>query len=381
MNPPGDPRTDVAKRSASGASFGPVAIGRYSAGSRFRCLDAVRGAAILWIVCFHLLNDRTAGMIPFFTALVKLGRLGVPVFFLVSGFALSAAAQRVLMGEKSPWDFFKDRLKRIYGPLFFSLVFAGFILPLAMQAAVLVLEGRSDSFFYSYGVLDWLSLITLARVFYPAEGGLNRAFLPINGVLWFVAVLVQMYAVIFLALLNRSRYFLSLCIVTAAWACAFFLPEGSLPRGFFLPCWGFFFLGLLQFYSPGYPLLCSAGAVAIGTFVSLKMRLDEGLFLMGVFFVLMGLRSKDDVISANPILRAGSWVGGFAYSLYLLHVPLDDWVTTVMFSWSPLPALATDCLLIIPSIVLICFAWSQVFEKPFMRSNLRVQPHPRRNER
>lgn len=86
--------------------------------TRFQLIDALRGVVILWIVAFHLLNEHRDVYPPFVAAVMALGYLRVPLLFLVSGFAVSTLAAKVLAGKGSALDFLKRRLIRIYKPLF-----------------------------------------------------------------------------------------------------------------------------------------------------------------------------------------------------------------------------------------------------------------------
>lgn len=331
--------------------------------NRFLLLDAVRGFSILWIVVFHLLNDRVSSLPGYAAAFIKAGGLGVPLFFLVSGFSISTAAEKVLKGEVSPSDFLRKRLIRIYLPLLLSLLFAGFIFPALLTAGYWLIAHKGYDFFYHYSFLDWLSLGSLARVFYPVQGDLNRAFLPINGALWFVAVLVQMYLVIYFALIKKRLYYGVLVFVTLCWGISSLFQYKGLPRGLFLPAWVFFASGIALFHLRKSGPQWFRMVVAFAAALFYVCWPSAGTFTAMTWTTLWALYISSDRISNWPPLRLFSFIGVFSYSLYLLHVPLDDLVSMVWLEVSPFPEYLTDVFLIIPTIVLVSWCWSLVFER------------------
>ena len=128
--------------------------------SRFELIDGVRGAAIVWIVVYHLLNEHTKVYPAFFSGIIKSGHLGVPVFFIVSGFAVSTAAAKVLAGKDTALHFLARRLTRIYQPLVFSLITAGFVIPF-LCAAICRRYGIDPSeYFFHYSFWEWAGLFT-----------------------------------------------------------------------------------------------------------------------------------------------------------------------------------------------------------------------------
>src|SRR5690242_11295425 len=83
---------------------------------KFFCLDCLRGIAIVWIVCYHILAYESRNYPPVLYHLIQNGYLGVDLFLIISGFGITKAAQRVIRNEESYGYFILRRLGRIYVP-------------------------------------------------------------------------------------------------------------------------------------------------------------------------------------------------------------------------------------------------------------------------
>ena len=65
---------------------------------QFFLLDMLRGFAALWVFGFHFdfsLSFQTS--LPNLHAFLKLGELGVPMFFVISGYCITASARSALL--------------------------------------------------------------------------------------------------------------------------------------------------------------------------------------------------------------------------------------------------------------------------------------------
>jgi peptidoglycan/LPS O-acetylase OafA/YrhL len=89
----------------------------------FAPLDAARGLAALAVVAFHMrLSDSFQESLPTIYAIAKHGYLGVPLFFVISGFCLAASAASSRRNNESALSFLKRRFRRIYPPLWCSIL-------------------------------------------------------------------------------------------------------------------------------------------------------------------------------------------------------------------------------------------------------------------
>jgi len=98
----------------------------------FLSLDAFRGIAALWVVMDH-------ACVPYITgegALLKnspiyflssFGSLGVVMFFVLSGYCIAGAVYKALANGRTPLQFARDRILRIYPPYIATCILAVFI--------------------------------------------------------------------------------------------------------------------------------------------------------------------------------------------------------------------------------------------------------------
>ena len=56
---------------------------------RYRLLDAFRGIAIIWIVCYHILQDVREEYGKILNYIISHGALGIQIFFVISGYGIA----------------------------------------------------------------------------------------------------------------------------------------------------------------------------------------------------------------------------------------------------------------------------------------------------
>lgn len=298
-------------------------------------LDVVRGVAILLVVAFHTLSAglgvdhlewngwwRDFAHAPGTLLLlmpISFGWIGVAVFFAVSGFCIH------LSYERSPhkgWKlFFLRRFFRIYPPYLLALCFFFFALPLKQ-----------------YGETPWSPLAQLATHLCLVHNVDTHTVGAINGSFWSIAVEIQLYVLYPLLLWIAQRW---------GWKRALLLAggiEGALRVGdiwFGLPCWlstspFYYWLSwgagakLADDYLHGRPLFLvrwPLGIFVAATVISLFFRpLSTFSFLLSalttVRFIAGGLAQPRGRALSSRLARWVGGLGGFSYSLYLIHQPL-----------------------------------------------------------
>ncbi|MGB8167440.1 MAG: acyltransferase, partial [Chthoniobacteraceae bacterium] len=103
-----------------------------STGSHFRVLDGLRGVAILMVVVYHsCYTNPAAGMVSRLTGYaITAGWMGVPIFFVLSGFLISYPFYRKRRENPQFWyqrGYATRRLAKILPPFYLSiLLFMGF---------------------------------------------------------------------------------------------------------------------------------------------------------------------------------------------------------------------------------------------------------------
>ena len=347
---------------------------------RFECLQAFRGFAILWIVLHHYLdNHQGYGKLIF--SFFQRGYQGVTIFFVIAGYAISTAAERALSQNESARSFLLKRIQRIYIPYLFSLLFAALIFPGLAAVLSALKSGLSwphlakyaQQYFYDYSFAEWVGILSLTKVFTSTSGQLNKAFLPMNGALWFLAVLIQMYLAIALALSTRKHYFKVILALTALSLIAL-IPavKNSIPYGFFLPYWPEFAagIGLYTLVQRGkifqvraewyFPVLILYTTFTISMLILSDSPVLFSALLAGLFWLLF---PQDKRISRWPLFRFFAWIGVFSYSLYLIHVPLEPLLLMVIRNVLPLSYYITDLFVEVPAAILLGYVWYLFFER------------------
>ncbi len=351
---------------------------------KYKALNAFKGFTILWIIYLHTLaHPELYG--TFLERFFKRGYLGVGIFFVISGFGISAAAETVRSGWTSAFDFIKRRLKRIYIPYWFSLFFVGVLIPVAIGylsffKMMVMRESPLLKFeFYRYAFSEWIYLITLTKIFTIHSWNFIDAFYPINIVVWFIGVIVQIYLTIFLALIHKKYYHHVLFCITGI-SFLTFVPrfEVYFPQGLFLPCWPEFALGL------GLYELVSRGAVikfnqkagriwlisVIILLLILLMAIIQSnipqIWFSFIFTLLLWfIYPIDNQISRTKFFRFVVFLSTFSYSLLLMHVPLKRLIDLFLHNMGPISVEWADLLLAVPIIVISSYFWARLFEKPF----------------
>ena len=340
---------------------------------RYKLIDAFRGMAILWIMCFHVLIDVRTHYGPIINFIIRHGYLGVQAFFVISGYGFAASLSDGR--HHPPAAYLAGRLKRVYIPYWWQLLFAALIIPYLGTFVAMAAKIPSDMIFPGYTLPEWLQVISLARVFSAGEWALYEPFWPMNSAIWYIAVIVQIY--IFLALCMACRKYTSfLMIGMGLLSLATFNPavKALVPIGLFIPYFAPpFYMGALAHRvlarHPAPQLGCALGLVllsAAAVFWCEACRHPSAgtwRFSLLIRRSLIALHQYDDQLSDRLIIRLLIFVGTFSYSLYLLHVPLWFFVRMFVRMIVPLPPVISDPLFMVPGIMALSFFWYLFFEK------------------
>lgn len=305
---------------------------------RYTLLDLVRGLAALWVFAFHYPRwDELKQNAPLLWNLMKQGHLGVSLFFVVSGYCLMASARSAVRREEPTRTFMRRRLVRIYPPLWCSMILM-VALPWIMS---LVSSLKSDNFetpaldYSGLGPAGWMSQASLLQIFSPGYERIVDKFSAVNSVYWTLAIEVQFYAIVGLALSMKRGLLPVLFITTVLGVIAAFIPALYL-SGIFLPYWPMFAMGVALYlvsergWAPPATRTSRMFGIAIFVFGLSAIGLDlfkfhphafAALSTAGLYF----LRSADDLLT-NPAHRLSAlpqkaleMLGRVSYSLYLIH--------------------------------------------------------------
>ena len=304
---------------------------RHAGNTPYRLLDAWRGVAALWVVMLHIRLDTTPTFLRFWSAG---GHLGVPMFFVISGYCIASAAMRAADRPAPTISFLKARIRRIYPPYFFASLLAAALSLLLTQLIhhhIVQSSQIAELNLPSQGWRFYVAALTITQV--PLHTPL------IIRVLWSLCYEVAFYALaalgLFLALrAKRPRVVLDgLAVLTMATLLWLNFAGNACPFPWNL--WPQFGLGVLVYQILAQPerkipkfsfLLCVAllGAYALrhgkDSFADGLSSGFQALFTLGFAVILLLLFRWDDALAKLRLVRAFSWVGLFSYSLYLIHL-------------------------------------------------------------
>ncbi|MCC2958788.1 acyltransferase [Massilia sp. IC2-477] len=359
-------------------------------------IECARGLAALWVFLFHI-SAAIKQAIPALYPLALEGYRGVPVFFAISGYCIYAAAENAMARNAGAKTFLARRLKRIY-PTFWASIAVVMCMPFVLEGLSAVKSGHfvfPQLAWLSYSPLDWFGLLTLSKELVDAQVGANDGYTRINTVYWSLAIEVQFYLVVFLAILMRRYAAAFLGMVSILSAYAIVSDTFNVP-GLFINLWPGFLFGVLvrvahtkgmtpfSFFGR-YQFAASIlllGALALATAI-LAQLMDLGFIASAVIasiaiWCLGGLEhavltqftlSKKTLKVCGMLLFPAVLLGQSSYSLYLLHgkvYQLPEMIARNLFpTTSPLYVIATVLLT-----CAICYGFYFFIERRFHNRRL-----------
>ncbi len=365
------------------ADLSHSAVPRHAGNTPYRLLDAWRGVAALWVVMLHVRLEATPGPLYQFSAG---GHLGVPMFFVISGYCIANAAVRSLNVPQPMHHFVTARVRRIYPPyLLASLAAAALSLLLTFLIRHHVVQSSqiADLDLLHQGWRFWVGALTLTQ--FP----LHTSYLI--RVLWSLCYEAAFYAIVALLLWGAvrakqtPRLLDALAVLTVGTLLWLNLAGGIVPFPWDL--WPQFGLGAIVYQVLAQPgrrvpqaafLLCAALVVCnalrhsgIGSTDGISGGF-QGFFILGFAVALLLLFRWDDAFVRRWPVRLFSWVGIFSYSLYLIHLLALGIVTQGI---NRVHALESHPLLLYGIKFAVCVAVGRVFfhfcERPFLDTRQR----------
>jgi peptidoglycan/LPS O-acetylase OafA/YrhL len=320
----------------------------------FQALDIFRGLAAVWVVFFHIYIAAPVGIADAFIhfplrSFFLRGQLGVCLFFVISGYCITASAFHLLLHQETSLHFFRSRVRRIYPPYLASLIFAAMVHELAIMIERALHYQINHAGVFPNTPKAWMANIFLLQV------PLQTSF--VLGVYWSLCYEIFFYLIVGLLLalaLRVAKYhglstgvmvfilanFL-LTVSTVLWLC--FSPWALFP----FDKWHYFALGgvlyfLLELSSLETSILsrtrrlwmmalASAPCAAVLVFVVMRQNIVETSFhtfessrawsILALSFAgfLYLLRRYGGRIDTQKILWPLVWLGSGSYSLYLSH--------------------------------------------------------------
>ncbi len=325
--------------------------------NRYYSLDFWRGVACLMIVVYHssfyLIENpavHISGFIEklFFRAIDHCW-VGVPVFFVISGYCITAACDSARSRPRAVKQYFFRRFRRIFPPFWIAALFLLLIVTVASFAGFATIFFDEVHPIHNPGSLSisqWIGNVTLTEIWRSHIAGDKTWFFL--GPSWSLCYEEQFYAVCgILLFLTRQWFFRASAWMTAIIAClaAFHYAIKPLPiDGFFFDGrWLPFAAGMLVYYrihhaSPRFAkwsdvsLFATCCLVAFWRMKTTQTGIADEFFIGFLFALATGILYRwDSRIVASPLLRPITFCGTMCYSLYLIHWPIVKITSHVMY--------------------------------------------------
>lgn len=332
----GSPGVENEKPDGEAAGSASVANqGRAPRAPRYDSLTAWRGVACLLVVLYHSTRHPPQGDGGFAAAIFAFldkGWLGVPLFFVISGYCVTASADALRWRPRPAGHFFWRRFRRIYPPYWAALAIA------ALSACLMdvIVSGNVWQALKlpELTYWQWLGNLSLTETWrWHLTGGAESALLPPS---WTLCYEEQFYFLVGLVLvLTRRHFFFVLGALTLIVALLHLFPwPGLRTEGLFLDGqWLMFASGVLVYYVANYilprwwvwsclPLVVGIAYAAAGP-GQLQQSVSQSYVAAFTFALLiLGLKRWDDYLKGRALLSPLRRCGEISYSLYLVHWPV-----------------------------------------------------------
>ncbi len=289
-------------------------------------LQMLRAIAAILVVVHHLLEELRATSLGLLVPdyLVRVGAVGVDLFFLISGFIMYYTTQNEKVRSKA---FLFARLARIYPPY------------LAVLALVLLLHSTG----YFYRSLDISVSGIIRSVFLLPTDSL------VVGVAWTLVYEMYFYVLFSLSLMAPRRYLLPVlsALLVIGYSISGYIKDSALQSFLSNPVAFEFLLGVLAaiYYhhlkTLNTPFIWLLASVLVVTMASAWLPNEGtvglegwgrffgwGIGSMGIFLFFLSLDSN-----GFNVARIWLVLGASSYALYLTH-PLFMTIAAKAFTWN-----------------------------------------------
>jgi len=293
---------------------------------RYELLDGLRGVACVGVLLTHL-------------GALYVGHYFVMVFFVISGYCITASARAAIRAKMPYREFMWRRVRRIYPP------YLAAVLLFALTRLAKVALNRSTITWHA-SPLQWLQNLTLTQwvtdLWHPVHLPGDNPTLFVAA-FWSLNYEEQFYVVAGLALFmalqgwfELRRMVIALMVIGFTWD--FFHSNGPI-TGVFLEYWPHFGLGACLFFvltesESRWTRRVFIVAVSLLGIVSIAQlqpwhgvvlgelthRVSMEFAVLSVFsLMLLALRPFSSAIACSPLWRPLTAIGLISYSLYLVH--------------------------------------------------------------
>lgn len=334
----------------------------------YKSLDHWRGFAALWVMMFHgfraSYDKPLYPLVEIIRFISQPGWLGVHIFFVVSGYCITASAYKSIIKQQTPLNFIKNRFLRLF-PVYWS----AFLLTIIINLISSPFNKTNiwDNFPSTWQ--SWLGNIFLIQPYLDT---------PVYVVVyWSLVVEFAFYIVVTILLLMAKNINYRTAVfsgVLLAFVSAFIIID----RVLFIQFWCEFFCGVLLFtsllchhckktYKKNLSLFLIFAMILIAIYLTLNSQLHNQLLFSGIFSLLLYfLYFLDNQICNLSFLNAFQNIGVISYSLYLLHVPFQGRIINLGSRFIEFDSLEFLFLQILSWIIAIfvSYYFYKIIEKP-----------------
>lgn len=356
----------------------------------YRSLDAWRGLAALAVLFHHasssVIIHRPAVTYDPVHLVCWYAYLGVQMFFVISGYCIANAAAVTLERRQSVGVYAMARVRRIY-PTFWiaTIVWLGLNQFMQYMMRRHYVSGSIAAAPIDFSLKFWLGNLTLFGQYFNSPPAVGQA--------WTLCYEVSFYAIVGIAfvLANGCRVgsrgmLMMLHVTTLGCIVAMFIWKASVP--FPVDLYAHFGLGVMVFdcvmHRSRLTYALFFGAIALLLIHVLLFNYDLGtnpnpsreINLGAAVFALIAwcLAPADERLSKTWVVRALAMVGGFSYTLYLMHFYVIGMESQVLLRKAFF--INHDYLTLVVTAVaalIICWALYFVAERPFLRKRKRTR--------
>ena len=313
---------------------------------RYQSLDFWRGVACLSVVIHHstvYAADHGAGSAKGLASQIMAAAsalwIGVPVFFVISGYCISATIESARRRPRPTVTYFARRFHRIYPPYWCILFVLVMIVPLVnCFTGSSISEIPTDFKPSSLTASQWFGNLTLTETWrYHWFGAPPKVLL---GPAWTLCHEEQFYFVAGVLLLVMPRQFFAgaaaiTLLVLGLYVAPWTGKENALLGSFLGGSWLMFAAGILVYFmvnhcsnrmqiAAGYAVLVAGIALTAGDSLRLGQASGDFELFVALCFALAisFLHRWDQQVISTKVLWPVTLCGKMCYSLYLVHHPL-----------------------------------------------------------
>ena len=292
--------------------------------SRFYFLDALRGFAALAVVFFHLygnLKNEVSNWFPASLGIVlEHGYLGVPVFFVISGFVITHSVSCSQINPSYIGRFALRRAIRL-DPPYWAMI--------AISISLIFIENK---YFGTNKIIPKPNEV-FSHLFYLQD---ILGYHPISSVFWTLCLEVQLYlsyillswiSIIickYIAGINFSEVHSFILIGLGTYSIASYLGlVATGPTGSFIQFWHFFLLGYLAYKSietknSNYYKIYISYVIVLSLYT--KININVIASMVTSFVIILSGRNRFIYTGFNNFIF--QYFGIISYSLYLSHAEI-----------------------------------------------------------